>query len=135
MAVCKALDTEDTWFIANNLFEPYAIREYKKRFDIEEMFKDFKSTGFNLEDTWSNNIHYAKMLYFCVCIAYTYIISLGISCSKDKKNKLLGSVKNINGNKVRIYSLFTTGMKWFKRCYYSCRKKYYLKTCFTLYSN
>ena len=46
------------------------------------------------------------------------------------KNKLLGSVKNINGNKVRIYSLFTTGMKWFKRCYYSCRKKYYLKTLF-----
>ena len=44
-------------------------------------------------------------------------------------------IKNINGNKVRIYSLFTTGMKWFKRCYYSCRKKYYLKTCFTLYSN
>ena len=42
---------------------------------------------------------------------------------------------NINGNKVRIYSIFTTGMKWFKRCYYSCRKKYYLKTCFTLYSN
>ena len=74
MAVCKALDAEDTWFIANNLSEAYAIREYKKRFDIEEMFKDFKSTGFNLEDTWSNNIHYAKMLYFCVCIAYTYII-------------------------------------------------------------
>ena len=135
MAICKALDAEDTWFIANNLSEPYAIREYKKRFDIEEMFKDFKSTGFNLEDTWSNNIHYAKMLYFCVCIAYTYIISLGISCSKDKKNKILGSVKNINGNKVRIYSIFTTGMKWFKRCYYSCRKKYYLKTCFTLYLN
>ena len=67
--------------------------------------------------------------------AYTYIISLGISCNKDKKNKLLGSVKNINGNKVRIYSLFTTSMKWFKRCYYSCRKKYYLKNCFTLYLN
>ena len=40
MAVCKAQDAEDVWFIANNLSEPYAIREYKKRFDIEEMFKD-----------------------------------------------------------------------------------------------
>ena len=46
MAVCKAIDTKDTWFIASN---------------------------------------YAKMLYFCVCIAYTYIVSLGISCGKDKK--------------------------------------------------
>jgi len=29
--ICKALDAEDTWFIANNLSEPYAIREYKKK--------------------------------------------------------------------------------------------------------
>ena len=87
------------------------------------------------EDTWSNNIHYAKMLYFCVCIAYSYMISLGISCSKDKKNNLLGATKNIKGNKIRIYSIFTSGLKWFKRAYYSCRKKYYLKTCFTLYQS
>lgn len=133
MAVCKAEDADDVWFIANNISEPYAIREYKKRFDIEEMFRDFKSSGFNLEDTWSNDIQYAKMLYFCVCIAYSYIISLGVSCTKDKKNNLLGATKNIKGNKVRIYSLFTTGIKWFKRAYYSCRKKYYLKTCFTIY--
>ena len=71
MAVCKAQEAKDVWFIANNIYEPYAIREYKKRFDIEEMFKDFKSNGFNLEDTWTNDIHYAKMLYFCVCIAYS----------------------------------------------------------------
>ena len=49
MAVCKAIDAEDTWFIANNLNKSLAIREYKKRFQIEEMFKDFKSGGFNLE--------------------------------------------------------------------------------------
>ena len=133
IAVCKAEDADDVWFIANNLSEPYAIREYKKRFDIEEMFRDFKSSGFNLEDTWSNDIHYAKMLYFCVCIAYSYIISLGVSCTKDKKNNLLGATKNLKGKKIRIYSLFTTGIKWFKRAYYSCRKKYYLKTCFTIY--
>ena len=40
MAVCKAQEAKDVWFIANNIYEPYAIREYKKRFDIEEMFKD-----------------------------------------------------------------------------------------------
>ena len=70
MAVCTAEESEDVWFIANNISEPYAIREYKKRFNIEEMFRDFKSGGFNLEDTWSNDIQYTKMLYFCVCIAY-----------------------------------------------------------------
>ena len=30
MAVCKAQDAEDVWFIANNLSKPYAIRKYKK---------------------------------------------------------------------------------------------------------
>lgn len=133
MAVYKAEDTGDIWFIANNIFEPYVVREYKKRFDIEEMFRDLKSSGFNLEDTWITDIHYAKMLYFCVCIAYSYIISLGVSCTKYRKNKLLGATKNIIGNKVRIYSLFTTSIKWFKRAYYSSKKKYYLKTCFTIY--
>ena len=92
------------------------------------MFRDFKSSGFNLEDTWTKDIQYAKMLYFCVFIAYCYIISLGGSCIKDKKNKLLGSTKNIKGKKIRIYSLFSTGIKWFKREYYSFWKKYYLKT-------
>ena len=135
MAVCKAEDADDVWFIANNLSGPYAIREYKKRFDIEEMFRDFKSSGFNLEDTWSNDIHYIRMLYLCISIAYYWIITLGVSCTKDKKNNLLGATKNIKGKKVRIYSLFTTGIKWFKRCYYSCRKKYHLKVCFTLYQS
>lgn len=86
------------------------------------MFRDFKSSGLNLEDTWSNYINYAKMLYFCVCRAYSYIISLGVSCTKDKKNNLLGATNNIQGKKVRIYRLFTTGIKWFKISYYSCRK-------------
>lgn len=134
MAVCKAEDTEDTWFIANNLSEPYAIREYKKRFEIEEMFRDFKSSGFNIESTWSNDIQYIKMLYLCVSIAYCWIITLGASCTKDKKNKLLGVTKKLKGKQVRIYSLFRAGMKWFDKSYYSSRDKYYLKFSFILYS-
>ena len=64
MAVCKAQEAKDVWFIANNIYEPYAIREYKKRFDIEEMFKDFKSNGFNLEDTWTNDIPMLRCYIF-----------------------------------------------------------------------
>ena len=30
MAVCKAQDAEDVWFIANNLSKPYAIRKYEE---------------------------------------------------------------------------------------------------------
>ncbi|WP_425447384.1 IS4 family transposase [Dethiothermospora halolimnae] len=133
IAICKAEDKEDTWYIANNLEKPLSIREYKKRFDIEEMFKDFKSGGFNLEDTWSKNIHYVKMLYFCVYIAYCWMITLGTSCTKDRKNRIISTTKRLKGKQVRIYSIFRSGLKWFKRCYYQCKKKYHLKTVFTLY--
>lgn len=135
MAVCKAEDADDTWFIANNLEKSLAIREYKKRFDIEEMFKDFKSGGFNLEDTWGMDIHYIKMLILCISIAYCWMITLGTSCTKDKKNNTIGAVKTLKGRQVRIYSLFRSGVTWFKRCYYSLRSKYYLKIAFTLYES
>lgn len=133
MAVCRAEGADDTWFIANNLTESFAIREYKKRFDIKEMFKDFKAGGFNIEATWSNNIQYIKMLYLCISISYCWMITLGTSCTKDKKNKLIGATKTLKGKQVRIYSLFRAGVKWFKRCYYSLRSNYYLKIAFTLY--
>ncbi|MCJ8174460.1 hypothetical protein [Clostridium botulinum] len=96
LAVCKAVDTEDTWFIINNLDDKDAIREYKKRFDIEEMFRDLKSNGFNLESTWTENLTYMKNLYLCVSVAYAWIIILGVSCSKDKKSKLLGATEDIS---------------------------------------
>ena len=73
------------------------------------MFKDFKSTGFNLENTQSNNIHYAKMLYFCVFIAYTYIISLSISCGNDKKTNYQVRLKILMGIRLKfiVYLLLT----------------------------
>ena len=64
MAVWTAEDSEDVWFIDNNISEPYAIREYKKRFNIEEMFRDFKSGGFNLEDTWAMIFNILKCCIF-----------------------------------------------------------------------
>jgi hypothetical protein len=38
---------EEGWFILTNLHAlPSAIKAYKKRFNIEEMFRDFKSGGY-----------------------------------------------------------------------------------------
>ncbi|WP_294167093.1 hypothetical protein [uncultured Clostridium sp.] len=31
--------------------------------------RGFKINGFNLEDTWSKDVNYAKILYFGVCLA------------------------------------------------------------------
>lgn len=127
LAVCKAEDADDTWFIINNLVNKDAIREYKKRFDIEEMFRDLKFNSFNLESTWTEKLTYMKNLFLCVSVAYAWIIILGVSCSKDNKQ--------CSKKSKRIYSIFRTGLKWFKRCYNYSRKHYYLKFDFVLYSS
>lgn len=133
LAVCKAEDSQDTWYLATNMNSKQAVNEYKKRFQIEEMFRDLKSNGFNMEDTWTEDIIYFENLYLCLSIAYTWMIILGADCSKNKKSKIIGATKKIKNKIVRIYSLFSSGLTWFNRCYDSDRKKYNLKFNFILY--
>jgi hypothetical protein len=133
IAVCKAEESEDTWYLATNMDSKKAVREYKKRFIIEEMFRDLKSNGFDMEGTWTGDIVYFKNLYLCLNIAYTWMIILGADCSKNKKSKIVGATKKLKNKVVRIYSLFSCGMKWFNRCYDSDIKKYRLKFDFILY--
>ncbi|WP_158220025.1 transposase [Tissierella sp. P1] len=40
LAVCRGIESEDIWYLANNMNSKIAVTEYKKRFDIEEMFRD-----------------------------------------------------------------------------------------------
>ena len=115
---------DTTWYIVTNLEPTEAKKAYEKRFRIEEMFKDLKSNGFDLEGTWTNNLTYFTNLYMCICMAYTWMISLGSICSKNKHNKEIGAVKRTRKNViVRIYSLFSTGIKWFKSCYNNEERK------------
>jgi hypothetical protein len=133
IAVCKAEESDDTWYIVTNMDSKKAVREYKKRFIIEEMFRDLKSYGFNMEGTWTEDIVYFQNLYLCLSIAYTWMIILGADCSKNKKSKIIGATKKLKNKVVRIYSLFTCGIKWFNRCYDSDIQKYRLKFDFILY--
>lgn len=48
-----------------------AIAAYKKRFDIEEMFRDLKKGGYNLEATNVSGFRLI-MLILLIAIAYTY---------------------------------------------------------------
>lgn len=133
LAVCKAEESDDTWYLVTNMDSKKAVNEYKKRFIIEEMFKDLKSAGFNMEGTWTESLMYFKNLYLCLSIAYTWMIILGADCSKNKKSKIVGATKKLKNKVVRIYSLFSCGIKWFNRCYDSDTRKYKLKFDFVLY--
>jgi hypothetical protein len=122
------------WYIATNMDPKRAIKDYEKRFHIEETFRDLKSNGFNMEDCWSEGLIYFKNLYLCLCIAYTWLVILGKICTKNNKNNAIGAVRfNTNRTAIRIYSLFRAGLKWFKRSYNDDRKKYYLNFDFMLH--
>lgn len=88
LAVCRAEESEDTWYLATNMDSKKAVGEYKKRFIIEEMFRDLKSNGFDMEGTWTEDIIYFKNLYLCLSIAYMWMIILGADVLKIKKARL-----------------------------------------------
>ena len=65
------LTPEEGWFILTNLGSlEEAITAYKKRFGIEEMFRDFKKGGYNLEGTKVTGDRLISLLIL-MSIAYT----------------------------------------------------------------
>ncbi|MFW9259051.1 IS4 family transposase [Nostoc sp. CALU 546] len=100
---------EEGWFILNNLDDlDSTIIAYKQRFDIEEMFRDFKSGGYNLEDT---NVSGQRLISLILLISLAYT-SATISGQKIKRmgvQKYVGRIKE-SGRIVRRHSSFYIGL-------------------------
>ena len=100
---------EEGWFILTNLDSlEGAIKAYKKRFDIEEMFRDFKTGGYNLEDT---NVSGQRLISLVLLISLAYT-SATISGQKFKRmdvQKYVGRIKE-SGRTVRRHSSFYIGL-------------------------
>lgn len=61
---------DEAWFIVTNLNDvKSAIAAYQKRFALEEMFRYFKSGGYNLEET---NVSGNRLLSLVLIIAFAY---------------------------------------------------------------
>ncbi len=99
----------EAWFILTNLETlKWAISAYKKRFDIEEMFRDFKKGGYNLEST---NVSDKRLIVLILLIAIAYT-SATISGQKIKRKgiqKYVGRVKEY-GRVERRHSSFYIGL-------------------------
>ncbi|ACC84688.1 transposase, IS4 family protein [Nostoc punctiforme PCC 73102] len=64
---------KEGWFILTNMNSKItAIPAYQKRFDIEEMFRDFKSGGYNLEKT---NVEGKRFIALVLIISLAYTIA------------------------------------------------------------
>lgn len=67
----QGFKTKEPWYILTNFDNiDMAIQAYQKRFDIEEMFRDFKAGGYSLEGS-KLEAKWLSKLMIVVAIAYT----------------------------------------------------------------
>lgn len=100
---------DEGWFILTNLSDlESAILAYKKRFGIEEMFRDVQSGGYNLEGT---NVTGERLvvLVLLIAIAYTTATIQGKRIKQMGIQKYISRVKE-TGRIERRHSSFYIGL-------------------------
>ena len=97
------------WFLLTNLDNlDSAIIAYKQRFDIEEMFRDFKSGGYNLEETNASGQRLISLILL-ISLAYTSATISGQKIKRMGVQKYVGRIKE-SGRTVRRHSSFYIGL-------------------------
>ncbi len=84
--------------------DPMALTAYKDRWQVETMFKAFKSGGFNFEDTHLKDPNRIARLIALVCVAFTWVYLVGIF-----RNSNVQQIK-IKKHGRRAYSIFKFGL-------------------------
>ena len=81
---------KDAWFILTDLGAlPVAIAAYSQRMGIEEMFRDCKTGGYNLEGSGLRGERLIKMILL-MAIVYTRAIFQGTEIHKKQVQKYVG---------------------------------------------
>lgn len=83
-----------------------ALLNYKQRWQIETMFKAFKTKGFNIEDTHLTDIDKIDKLVAVVSIAFTWAYKAGIYLHQNIKPIA------IKKHKRKAHSFFKYGLKF-----------------------
>ena len=110
----QGLKVKEAWFILTDLGSlPVAIAAYSQRMGIEEMFRDYKTGGYNLEGSGLKGNRLIKMILL-MAIAYTSAIFQGTEVQKVQVQKYVSRCKD-KGKKYRRRSTFGIGQdaeKW-----------------------
>jgi hypothetical protein len=90
---------------------------YKKRWQIESLFKAFKSSGFNLEETHVIDLERLKKLICLVMIAFVWCYKIGDYIDKEIKQI------TIKKHGRRAVSVFKYGLDYISQCLLSGNNK------------
>ena len=128
----KRSGVKEAWILATNKDPKRAIKDYGYRFGgIETIFKNQKSNGFYLEDICCASLKYFENLYATICISILLLTSIGTHYTNRKrnyKNIKIETHKNYkNKGKIRIMSIFNTGLTLFKLAFNSYKKRMKLR--------
>ena len=99
---------KEGWFILTDLTLKLAIDRYRQRFDIEEMFRDFKTGGYNLESTKVSGERLISLLLL-ISLAYLSATIEGQLINQKGIQKYVGRVKE-TGRTERRHSCFYVGL-------------------------
>jgi hypothetical protein len=102
---------KEPWCLATNLPERgIALRFYRRRMWIEEMFGDFKKHGFDLERTMLRHFDRLSRLTLAVALLYVWLISTGTRTIRDGRRSL------VDRKDRRDLSIFQIGLRIIERC-------------------
>ena len=107
-ATTLGLKVKEAWFILTDLGSlPVATSAYKQRMGIEEMFRDCKTGGYNLEGSGLRRDRLIKMILL-MAIVYTSAIFQGTEILKKQVQKYV-SRRSQARKKYRRRSTFGVG--------------------------
>jgi len=102
---------KEPWLLATNLPDlQTALRFYKRRMWIEEMFGDLKEHGFDLESTMLHNFIRLSRLTLAVAFLYVWMLSSGA------KTIHAGLRHLVDRKDRRDLSIFQIGLRFIDRC-------------------
>ena len=99
------------WLLASNLpTRRAALRAYRRRMWLDELFGDLKGHGFDLER--SHLRHFARLsrLTLAVVLLYAWLVTTAVRLIKRGRRQLL------DRHERRDLSIFQIGLRWIERC-------------------
>ena len=120
IVISKYLNTKDSWIIVTNKDVEHAIQNYSHRFgSIECVFKNQKSNGLYLEAINNASEKAYNTMYTMACTVVLFLTIIGADYSKNTKcyrnEKIVTHKVYKDKGKVRVMSLFKTGLTLFHR--------------------